>query len=234
MIGVYDYTVILTYLSLVSAGAGIVASLSDLGHPYWGIFCLLFCGLCDAFDGKVASTKKNRTDLQRKFGIQIDSLSDLVAFGVLPACIGVAFLRRSEVFEKHDFVHAVEKAELQTVLIRTVFFGILIFYILAALIRLAYFNVTEEERQSVETGTRKYYLGLPVTSAAIIFPSVALLTYALSPVDISWMYVIAIVITAILFICPFKLKKLGFKGIMVLVGIGILECLALLVLKILN
>ena len=62
MIGIYDYTVVLTYLSLLSAGTGIVVALSGQGHPFLGIFFLLFCGLCDAFDGKVASTKKNRSD----------------------------------------------------------------------------------------------------------------------------------------------------------------------------
>ena len=95
MIGFYDYTVILTYLSLLSAGAGIVVSLAGGGHPFWGCFCLLFCGFCDAFDGKVARTKKGRTEMERNYGIQIDSLSDLVAFGVLPACIGAALIFRS-------------------------------------------------------------------------------------------------------------------------------------------
>lgn len=47
MIGFYDYTVILTYLSLTSAGIGIMISLSGKGHPYFGVFFLLFCGLCD-------------------------------------------------------------------------------------------------------------------------------------------------------------------------------------------
>ena len=95
MIGFYDYTVVLTYLSLVSAGLGIFISLNGDGHPYIGVFFLLFCGLCDAFDGKVARTKKDRTEEECKFGIQIDSLSDLVAFGVLPACIGEAVLIQS-------------------------------------------------------------------------------------------------------------------------------------------
>ena len=45
MIGVYDYTVILTYLSLISASVGIVITLIGAGHPCIGIFCLLFCGL---------------------------------------------------------------------------------------------------------------------------------------------------------------------------------------------
>ena len=40
------------------------------------------------FDGKVARTKKDRTDFEKDNGIQLDSLSDLLAFGLLPAAIG--------------------------------------------------------------------------------------------------------------------------------------------------
>ena len=91
MIGIYDYTVILTYISLISASSGIMITLSSNGnHPYLGMFFLLICGLCDAFDGKVARSKKGRTDFECKFGIQIDSLCDLVSFGVLPSVIGYA------------------------------------------------------------------------------------------------------------------------------------------------
>ena len=102
MIGVYDYTVILTYLSLLSASSGIVVSLWGKGHPFIGIFFLLLCGLLDAFDGKVARTKADRTELEKKFGVQIDSLSDLVAFGVLPACIGASLIK-NELFLKRVF-----------------------------------------------------------------------------------------------------------------------------------
>ena len=98
MIGIFDYTVVLTYLSLASAALGSIIALTGNGHPYIGAFFLLFCGLCDAFDGKVARTKKDRTDRGRKFGIQIDSLSDVVAFGVLPACIGYAAMNTSPLF----------------------------------------------------------------------------------------------------------------------------------------
>lgn len=93
MIGFYDYTVILTYLSLMSGTIGIMLCLNGMGHPYLGMFFLLFSGLCDTFDGKVARSKKDRTTQMKKFGIQIDSLSDLIAFGMLPACIGIAMLR---------------------------------------------------------------------------------------------------------------------------------------------
>ena len=225
MIGIYDYTVVLTYLSLLSAGTGIVVSLGGNGHPFLGIFFLLFCGLCDAFDGKVASTKKNRTDMERKFGIQIDSLSDLIAFGVLPACIGAAFIRVSCAFGN---LLNVNSGNWYSILFKVLIFGVLILYILTAMIRLAYFNVTEEERQSTETGARKYYLGLPVTAASLIFPTVALFQY-LFPVDLTWLYIAAVVITGILFVSPFKIKKLKLKGILVLVGIGAAEFIALIV-----
>ncbi len=226
MIGVYDYTVILTYLSLLSAGSGIVITLGGSGHPFLGIFFLLFCGLCDAFDGKVASTKKNRTDTERKFGIQIDSLSDLIAFGVLPACIGSAFIRVSPMLGA-----LTEEGSRPWYLtaVKMLIFAFLILYILAAMIRLAYFNVSEEERQETEGGTRKYYLGLPVTSAAIIFPTVALLQYII-PADLTLVYIFTAIITAILFVTPFQLKKIGLKGILTLIGIGAVEFIVIFIL----
>ena len=58
MIGVYDYTVILTYLSLVSGCVGTIVAMSGVGHPYIGMFLLLLCGLCDGFDGRVARTAR--------------------------------------------------------------------------------------------------------------------------------------------------------------------------------
>ena len=67
MIGFYDYTVILTYLSLMSGTIGIMLCLNGMGHPYLGMFFLLFSGLCDTFDGKVARTKKDRTPQMKKF-----------------------------------------------------------------------------------------------------------------------------------------------------------------------
>lgn len=36
MIGFYDYTVILTYLSILSGTTGIILCLNGIGHPYLG------------------------------------------------------------------------------------------------------------------------------------------------------------------------------------------------------
>ena len=227
MIGFYNYTVVLTYLSLISAGLGIVVSLSGNGHPYIGVFFLMISGLCDAFDGKVARTKPNRSEMEQKFGIQIDSLSDIVAFGVLPACIGAAMLRCSSLMG--ELIASCGEG-LATNIVRAAAFGVLILYMLAALIRLAYFNVTEEERQQNEGGVRKFYTGLPVTSAALIFPSVLLIQY-LTPADITPVYFAAVVFTGFAFLGKFQLRKPGLRGILIMVAIGAAEFVAMVIFR---
>lgn len=226
MIGVYDYTVILTYLSLLSAGGGIVVSLTGDGHPYYGMFFLLFCGLCDAFDGKVARTKAGRTPLEINYGIQIDSLADVVAFGVLPACVGTAMMWRSPLFD-HLFD---SMGKPFGDILKVVLFAVLILYILAAVIRLAYFNVTEEERQKTEGGVRVFYTGLPVTSASIIFPFVLLIQY-ITPIDITPIYFVVTVATGFLFLSKLQIRKPKLKGILILVGIGTVEFILMIVFR---
>ena len=72
MLGVYDYTVILTYISLLVSVGGMFFSVT--GHLRLAVLCLAVSGLCDMFDGKIARTKKDRTEDEKRFGIQIDSL----------------------------------------------------------------------------------------------------------------------------------------------------------------
>ena len=150
MIGYYNYTVILTYMSLISSVIGMFFAAGFGGmerHPEYAIICLMVSGLCDMFDGKVARTKKDRTECEKKFGIQIDSLCDAICFGVLPVVIGYSVGMR-------------DWADLP----------ILVIFPLCAVIRLAYFNVAEEERQKKTAENRKVYEGLPVTSVALILP----------------------------------------------------------------
>lgn len=226
MIGVYDYTVVLTYLSMMSGMLGVLVCLHSGGHPYMGVFFLLFCGLCDSFDGKVARHKKNRTDFEKSFGIQIDSFSDLLAFGVLPGCIGFAMLRTSDRFSEIPVLKATEGTSL--VLYPVLLVTIILLYVLAALIRLAYYNVTEEERARTEGGVRKSYVGLPVTNAALIFPTIMLIQFS-TTIDITPVYFAVMAVTAFLFLSRIPVPKLGTKGILVMVGIGVAEAVLLVV-----
>ena len=227
MIGFYDYTVLLTYLSLISSTLGIVVCLHGIGHPFFGVFFLLFSGLCDAFDGRVARAKKNRTQMEKNFGIQIDSLADLVAFGVLPGCIGIAMLRVSVRFSDVPQLKTQGPDE-KVVIYPIILTLIMLIYVLCAMIRLAYFNVTEEERMKTEGGTRKSYIGLPVTSAALIFPTVTLLQF-ITRTDLTILYFGVMMVAALLFVSKIRVPKPGLRGILIMVGIGVVE-FALLVL----
>ena len=89
MLGVYDYTVVLTYVSVLISMGGMLFSMN--GYPRMAIVCLALSGFCDMFDGKIARTKKNRTEVEKKFGIQIDSLADIICFGVGPTLIAYRY-----------------------------------------------------------------------------------------------------------------------------------------------
>lgn len=229
MLGFWDYTVVLTYCSVLSATTGILISLSGDGHPYLGVMFLLLCGLCDTFDGMVARSKKNRTKKEKDFGIQIDSLSDLVAFGVLPVCVGVALYKR-DVF---DIKHLSHEPSILACIPVSIIIAVSAVFVLAALVRLAYFNITVEETQGEGLGDKKHYYGLPVTSTALIFPTFLLARHILylNDINISFLYYILLLAVAVLFVLKFKLKKPGTMMIYFLVGIGALEFIAVVLLK---
>lgn len=180
-IGFYNYTVILTYIGLLISVLGIFWASS--GNPQYALICLMLSGLCDMFDGTIAATME-RTDSEKNFGVQIDSLSDMICFGVLPAVI--AFQMSSKAF------------------IPTVIFCL---YVLAGLIRLAYFNVLEDNRQKRNKDEAKMYVGLPITTIAMILP----LAFCLNIKDLPYIYPLVLSLTSISFLLPFKFKKPGLK-----------------------
>ncbi len=222
MIGVYDYTVILTYLSAVSGVLGIIFTTTGIGHPYCGALFLMVSGLFDGFDGKVARTKKNRTDYERRFGVQIDSLSDLICFGVLPASIGLGQLRASGRLIDLGRGHArPDNYELILLLI-----SIAAFYVLSALIRLAYFNSTEDERaEEKKIKGKEYFTGMPVTTAALIFPLTLVINWFIR-VDLTIFYFWLLFITGLLFVGNFKVPKPGKKTFAAMVIVGLVEFIA--------
>ncbi len=198
MLGYYNYTVWLTYLSLLSSLVGL--GLASEGIISGAVICLALSGLFDAFDGKVARTKKNRTETEKKYGIQIDSLADVVCFGVLPAFIGFrSGLRGPAVI-------------------------LLLWFALAGLIRLAFFNVAEEERQKTTAENRKYYQGVPITSSSVILPLWYILTVLFPALPFEKGLYVLFPVLGTLFVLPVKVKKPSLKALIamiVLVGGGV-------------
>ena len=83
MIGFYNASVILTYLGVVSAVFGMSQAFN--GNFKIAILCLMISGLTDMYDGTIAKMIKRSEDA-KKFGIEIDSLCDLVCFGDVSGC----------------------------------------------------------------------------------------------------------------------------------------------------
>lgn len=202
LLGFYNYTVILTYIGAMAGFLGIIVTMD--GDVWTGLVCLMLAGLCDMFDGAVASTRKRNAD-EKHFGIQIDSLSDLICFGVLPAVILYCVNRGS------DISYAVSA-----------------FYVLGALIRLAYFNVDEQKRQQALDDARKYYYGLPVTMVAMILPLVFILC-DIAGKKRGFAGTVALAVTGILFLLPFKIKKPEIAGKIALGICGVFEFVMLIV-----
>lgn len=199
--GYYNYTVVLTYIGLLFGLYGVVQVIEK--NFQMALICLMVAGLCDMFDGMIAATRE-RTSSEKRFGIQIDSLCDLICFCVMPA------LFIYQISGQHKIAMAV---------------GAL--YVLCGLIRLAYYNVQEEERQSDTTEKRTYYVGLPVTSAALILP----LSFVLSghlPGKEQFVPVYILAMTAVAFVLPIHVKKPYFAGKIALVFTGIAEFVILL------
>lgn len=190
LIGVYDYTVILTYLSLLSAVFGMIQATN--GNYNISIFCILFSGICDAFDGAVARTKKNRTEDEKAFGVQVDSLVDAVSFGVAPAFL--------------CYFMGVDGLIGQI---------ILFCFCLCGVTRLAFFNVLEMNRQKTEEGCTKSYRGLPITSSSIILPLIYCSRFVLPEAIFTGVLHIALSVMAFLFILDFSVPKYDFKRVLV-------------------
>ena len=190
-IGFYDYTVWLTYISLISSVLGMTRAIH--GDYKGAIFCLAISGICDAFDGRIARTKKNRTADEKNFGIQLDSLCDTICFGLFPAMI--CYLLG----------------------VRGILGVILVmFYCICAVIRLGYFNVLEAKRQTVECGATKVYHGLPVTSIAFILPLAFWLQFILPDLVFMILLHVILLLVGFLFILDFPLRKPGLKTIITL------------------
>lgn len=195
-VGFYNKSVILTYMGLGFAFCSIYLSLQ---HNFrWSIFCILLSGLCDMFDGPVARMIE-RNNLEKAFGIQIDSLCDLVCFGVAPAVLTIS------VYEGDDMQ----------------FLGYLAGFLitLCGVIRLAYFNVTEEERQKKTSERRTLYQGLPITCSSLGI-TVAYIVGSLLPDDyFPLVFSGFMMFVAFLFVFNFPMPKAHGKGLIpVIIG----------------
>lgn len=179
-IGYYNRSVVMTYIGLAFAVVGIC--FAYVTNLTWSVVCLIVAGVTDMFDGKIARACKNRSKQEKEFGVQIDSLTDTVAFVVLPVLISLEMGHQGPIS-----------------------IAISCMYVLAGVIRLGYFNVLVAN--SVPDQPMKNYTGLPVTSAAIIFPTLWLISRFITRIPTTIMYDVVMFLTAVLFVSRIKIRK---------------------------
>ena len=210
IVGYWHYGVILTYISLALSICGICFAAAYGGERRHDIaaFFLLLAGLCDAFDGMVAKTRKHRSDNDKLFGMNIDSLSDMVAFGIAPIMVGVAMG-----------------------MTRWYYCIVYIFFALCGLVRLAYFDVSEFNRLKDKTSTRRdSYEGLPITSVSLALPVFYLFATLFNNhpdwiglnadtiiIYQSVLMMSCYIICGLLFVIKFKMPKVKLRGLIITV-----------------
>jgi CDP-diacylglycerol--serine O-phosphatidyltransferase len=109
----------------------------------WAAFVLLPLALiCDVLDGYVARLNKRRQSL---LGADLDSLADVISFGVAPAMLGFTLGLRGG----WDM-------------------AVLTFFVICGVSRLARFNVTAMALADTDTGKVKYFEGTPIPTSIVI------------------------------------------------------------------
>jgi CDP-diacylglycerol--serine O-phosphatidyltransferase len=142
--GIYILPNLITASSLFAGFYSMVASLN--GNFSTAAIWIFISAICDGLDGKVA----RMTGTTSKFGVEFDSLADLVAFGVTPALLMYAWALKP--FGRLGWVAA-------------------FLFLVCAALRLARFNV------QVDTVESKRFVGLPTPASACMVASTVLLFY---------------------------------------------------------
>ena len=144
-------------LTLANASCGtlsVFACLSyiadDRSRQIWAAFVLpIFALVFDVLDGYVARLDTHR---QSRLGADLDSLADIVSFGVAPAVLGYTLGLRG----LWDVV-------------------VLTFFVCAGISRLARFNVTSASLTNAATGKVRYFEGTPIPTSVLLVILMAVL-----------------------------------------------------------
>ena len=178
MLGYWNKSVYITYLGAFVAVSGFLLAF-EKGSVDYAFVGMIIAAVCDMFDGKVARHMKNRTEQEKDFGVQIDSLADIVCFITIPA-LTIYFMGM------HHWYQII----------------LLAFYVVCGIVRLAYFNVAMSDKNKAIS----FYQGLPVPLSVPIFGIVWLLLKVCS-FDATIVYTILVPIVGLLHISKIRIKK---------------------------
>jgi len=140
----------------VSADDGGVFDPAFTGKVQIACWCIVAAMVCDAFDGRVARLMKSASE----FGAQLDSLADMVTFGMAPALM-------AKVVYGHTMTQLGLRSHAGLVTL------LCSLYLMGAALRLARFNVSTEP----DDAAHDTFLGLPSPAAAATLVSLLLFVF---------------------------------------------------------
>ena len=192
-------------------GCGAIVSSLVYGDFTLALIFVVASAVCDFFDGFTARLLRQYSDI----GVQLDSLADMVSFGVAPSAMMFAFaLDAPTLFELNDVVaHII----------------VYVPFIMAAFsaLRLAKFNIDDSQHETFE--------GLPTPANALFCASfVYAALYSGKAVEVEWIALISVVMAALL-VSPirmfsFKLKSFGWsknKSLYIFLALSLVALLTL-------
>ncbi len=178
---------LLTLSNLLCGSLAVVSALEgDLVRVFW---LVMLSAMCDFLDGFAARLLNQYSAL----GVQLDSLADMVSFGLVPSAVAFSILRTL------GFGGECEECSYVAFII-----------VLFSALRLARFNIDEAQHSE--------FIGLPTPACAMFFVATGWLfdKGVLMGIDAVW-YVVAAVVMAVLLIVPLrmfslKIKSFGWRG----------------------
>ncbi|RPH86798.1 MAG: CDP-diacylglycerol--serine O-phosphatidyltransferase [Desulfobacteraceae bacterium] len=178
--GIYLLPNLVTTASLFCGFYAVIAAIQ--GNFYQAAISILVAAVLDGLDGRIA----RMTQTTSAFGVQYDSLSDLIAFGLAPGI--VVFLWALKPFGRFGWVAA-------------------FLYVVCGALRLARFNV------QVGSVDPNYFVGLPIPAAATIVSTIILFVYQMGGIGSTGYLLILILIYFLSFLMVSNLSYPSFKGL---------------------
>ncbi len=193
----------ITSLNLLSGCLSVVLAFE--GYLLFAVYMIFLSAILDFLDGMTARL----LNVYSKVGKELDSLADVVSFGVAPSVI-VYFLMKAALFNA-SYIPPIENIPFKEMLLLISPFLIAVF----SGIRLAKFNIDERQNGS--------FIGLPTPANALFFVSLYIISLVtdhfliLNLIQNELFLVILIIAFSLLLVAEFpmfslKFKTLGLKG----------------------
>ncbi len=173
------------------------------GNFKFAVYLMFLACICDMCDGTIARNSKERSKPEQFYGIQLDSLCDIVSFGVTPCFVAYSFGFKGVL----DII-------------------IYLIFVICGVTRLAYFNTLSNFKPQ---NGKKTFRGVPIPMSVFVVTFLFMLTTFIPASVCVWLFRLGYLSLAIAFVLKITVKKPDAKKALVLIAIEIIMLLVLVI-----